>query len=195
MLTALLRLVEIEDGEILVDGINIKSVGLKELRRGISVIPQDPILFSGTIRSNLDPFSEYTDVEMARYLERTQLSNSGVTLNTVVSENGSNLSVGQRQLVCITRALLSCCPIIVMDEATASVDIATDKIIQSLIREGFSDCTVLTIAHRINTILDSDRVLVVNQGEVAEFDSPSNLLKVESSLFYQLVNTWEKSHK
>jgi ABC-type multidrug transport system fused ATPase/permease subunit len=159
------------------------------------VIPQDPILFSGTVRSNLDPFGEYSEFDMMDMLDKTRLKSTGVSLDHSVSENGSNLSVGQRQLICISRALLAKHPIVVMDEATASVDSATDTIIQTIIREGFSQCTVLTIAHRLNTILDSDRVIVVNEGCIAEFDEPSRLLKDNSTMFYSLVNSWETSHQ
>lgn len=166
---------------------------------------------SGTVRDNLDPFHKYSDVELNLALERCHLlshnhssmpshssnSTSSLTLDDAVSENGSNFSVGQRQLLCIARALVSQSRVILLDEATAAVDVATDALIQQTIRQQCQSATVLTIAHRLNTILDSDRVLVLQKGQVAEFDSPQVLLQrgAQHSLFAELVQHWEETEK
>lgn len=194
ILVALLRLVEVESGSIYIDDVDISTVGLRLLRSKIAVIPQDPVLFSGTVRSNLDPFSKFSDEEVWSCLHRIRLG-EGVfsTLNDKINEGGSNLSVGQRQLICIGRALLSNSMIIVLDEATASVDVETDAVIQRTIRLDFSYATVLTIAHRLNTIMDSDRILVMSDGKAAEFDTPEVLLKDSGSLFSGLVKNWQES--
>lgn len=160
----------------------------------MAIIPQDPVLFSGTIRSNLDPFNKYSDMEIWEGLQRTLLSNSISSLNDKVTENGFNFSVGQRQLLCITRALLLRAKIIIMDEATAAVDVETDAAIQQTIRTEFAHATCLTVAHRLNTIMDSDKVLVMDQGVVGEFDTPANLLANPNTMFSKLVTNWEKSH-
>ena len=194
LLTALLRLVELESGSILIDRVDIAHVGLNTLRSVMAVIPQDPVLFSGTVRSNLDPFGKYTDVQIWEGLQRTLLSNSISSLDDKVTENGSNFSVGQRQLLCIARALLSRAKIIIMDEATAAVDVETDAVIQQTIRSEFAHATCLTVAHRLNTIMDSDKVLVMDDGVAAEYDTPANLLANENSMFYALVSNWENSH-
>ena len=149
------------------------------------------ILFSGTIRSNLDPFSSYNDETIWKALEHSHLkdfvSSSEGGLEYVVAENGENLSVGQRQLICLARALLRHTKILVLDEATASVDLGTDSLIQSTIRKEFVGSTILTIAHRLHTILDYDRVLVLDQGRLIEFDSPKALLDNPESQFYSLA--------
>uniref|UniRef100_A0A183BM78 ABC transmembrane type-1 domain-containing protein n=1 Tax=Globodera pallida TaxID=36090 RepID=A0A183BM78_GLOPA len=175
---ALFRIVEPTSGQILIDGVDITTVGLHDLREALTIIPQDPVLFCGTLRSNLDPFDEYPDSCVWDALEKSQLKEtvSGLegTLQYELAEKGSNLSEGQRQLVCLARALLrQKTRILVLDEATAAVDTKTDSYIQQCIRTHFSHCTVLTIAHRLDTILDYDRVLLMDKGEVAEFDTPS----------------------
>ncbi|EFA83154.1 ABC transporter C family protein [Heterostelium album PN500] len=176
---ALFRLVEPLDGTIEIDGINIRELGLNDLRSRIAIIPQDPVLFAGTVRSNLDPFNKYTDLQIWESLERAHLKTAIQELtggiDSPVQENGENFSVGQRQLLCMGRALLKRAKIIVLDEATAAIDIETDALIQKTIRTEFADCTVLTIAHRINTIIDSDKVMVLDKGELIEFDSPDVL--------------------
>ncbi|KAL3697480.1 hypothetical protein R1sor_011556 [Riccia sorocarpa] len=181
---ALFRMVENEkcSGCILIDGVDTSQVGLDDLRLRLSIIPQDPVLFKGTLRSNLDPFDRYTDDELHSALVRVQLSGKMKTLDgglsSEISENGDNFSVGQRQLLCLARSLLRKSKIIVMDEATAAVDGETDQLIQETMRDVFSDCTVLTIAHRIDTIIDCDRVLVLARGgRICEFESPLNLLR------------------
>ena len=149
------------------------------------------MLFGGTIRSNLDPFERYKDEQIWTALEHSHLrefvKNNDAGIDYKVSEGGENLSVGQRQLMCLARALLRNTNILILDEATAAVDLETDALIQTTIRKEFSRCTVLTIAHRLNTIMDSDRVLVLDQGRVAEFDSPATLLNNESTIFYSLA--------
>uniref|UniRef100_A0AAZ3S2E9 ABC-type glutathione-S-conjugate transporter n=1 Tax=Oncorhynchus tshawytscha TaxID=74940 RepID=A0AAZ3S2E9_ONCTS len=181
------RILEAAKGEIYIDGINIAQIGLHELRSRITIIPQDPVLFSGSLRMNLDPFDGYSDEEVWRALELSHLK-SFVSclpdkLNHECSEGGENLSLGQRQLVCLARALLRKTKILVLDEATAAVDLETDNLIQSTIRTQFDDCTVLTIAHRLNTIMDYTRVIVMDRGLITEMDSPSNLIS-ERGQFY-----------
>jgi len=191
LMLALFRLVEAEGGSVEIDGINIATLGLDTLRSRLSIIPQDPTLFTGTIRSNLDPFDKYTDDEIWYALDKVHLKDYVLSMNgleTLVAEYGENLSVGQRQLMCLGRALLKRSKILVMDEATAAVDYETDRLIQKTIREEFVEVTVLTIAHRIQTIVDYNRVLVLDQGRVAEFDAPSVLLQDSNSMFYSMVH-------
>uniref|UniRef100_A0A3B4A6D8 Multidrug resistance-associated protein 1 n=1 Tax=Periophthalmus magnuspinnatus TaxID=409849 RepID=A0A3B4A6D8_9GOBI len=186
----LFRIIEASEGQILIDGVDISQLGLHQLRSRITIIPQDPVLFSGSLRMNLDPFGSYTDEEVWRALDFSHLKTfvSGLTgkLNYECSEGGENLSVGQRQLLCLARALLRKTKILVLDEATAAVDMETDNLIQSTIRSQFEECTVLTIAHRLNTIMDYTRVLVLDRGEMAEFDSPNNLI-AQRGLFYNMA--------
>ncbi|XP_077590459.1 multidrug resistance-associated protein 1 [Stigmatopora nigra] len=183
----LFRIIEAAEGQILIDKINIAKLGLHELRSRITIIPQDPVLFSGSLRMNLDPFESYSDEDVWRSLEFSHLKNfvSGLPdkLNHECSEGGENLSVGQRQLICLARALLRKTKILVLDEATAAVDMETDNLIQTTIRSQFEDCTVLTIAHRLKTIMDYTRVLVLEKGEMIEFDSPANLLSQRGAFF------------
>uniref|UniRef100_A0A087YGI1 Multidrug resistance-associated protein 1 n=1 Tax=Poecilia formosa TaxID=48698 RepID=A0A087YGI1_POEFO len=186
----LFRIIEAAEGHIFIDGVDIAKLGLHELRSRITIIPQDPVLFSGSLRMNLDPFDSYSDEEIWRALEFSHLKNfvSSLTnkLSHECSEGGENLSVGQRQLLCLARALLRKTKVLVLDEATAAVDMETDNLIQSTIRSQFDDCTVLTIAHRLNTIMDYTRVLVLDKGEMAEFDSPSNLIALKGA-FYKMA--------
>ncbi|XP_065916533.1 ATP-binding cassette sub-family C member 4-like isoform X2 [Dysidea avara] len=188
LLAALFRLAEPE-GLFEIDGIQITDIGLHDLRKKISIIPQDPVLFSGTVRYNLDPFNELEDHQLWNALEEVQLkeiiSNLENGLESQVSEGGSNFSVGQRQLMCLARALLKRNKILVIDEATANVDLITDGIIQEMIRKKFNHCTILTIAHRLETIMDSDRVLVLSSGKVVEFDTPFNLLQKQHCVCLQ----------
>uniref|UniRef100_M4BJZ7 Uncharacterized protein n=1 Tax=Hyaloperonospora arabidopsidis (strain Emoy2) TaxID=559515 RepID=M4BJZ7_HYAAE len=195
LVVALMRLVELDSGSILIDGLDISTIGLHELRNKISIIPQDPVLFSGTVRSNVDPFGQYTDEQIWTSVRRAHLAHVVTALDGTVDEKGSNFSVGERQLLCIARALLKRSRIILMDEATASIDTETDRKIQRSIREEFRDCTCLTIAHRINTILDADRILVMERGSVGEFDTPKALQKKQDGLFKALVGHWKNESK
>uniref|UniRef100_A0A674EB01 ABC-type glutathione-S-conjugate transporter n=1 Tax=Salmo trutta TaxID=8032 RepID=A0A674EB01_SALTR len=183
------RILEAAKGEIYIDGVNIAEIGLHDLRSRITIIPQDPVLFSGSLRMNLDPFNTYTDEEIWSSLELAHLknfvSNLPDKLNYECSEGGENLSLGQRQLVCLARALLRKTKILVLDEATAAVDLETDTLIQSTIRQQFEDCTVLTIAHRLNTIMDYTRVIVMDKGHISEMDSPTNLISNRGQ-FYRM---------
>ncbi|XP_067949296.1 multidrug resistance-associated protein 1-like [Watersipora subatra] len=187
MTVALFRLIEAAKGSISIDGINIGDIGLHQLRNKLTILPQDPVLFSGNIRDNLDPFHQHSDAKIWEVLEQSYLKErierQPEKLEYDCGEGGKNLSVGQRQLVCLARALLRKTKILVLDEATAAVDLETDDLIQKTIRTAFADCTILTIAHRLNTIMDSDRILVLGKGRVAEFDTPKNLLADENSIF------------
>nr|QST14986.1 ABCC1-2 protein [Diaphanosoma celebensis] len=187
----LFRIIEAAGGAILIDGVNIADLGLHALRSRLTIIPQDPVLFSGTLRMNLDPFNKYSDEEVWRALEhahlKTFVSSLAAGLQHEVSEGGENLSVGQRQLICLARALLRKTKVLVLDEATAAVDLETDDLIQATIRKEFKECTVVTIAHRLNTILDSNRVMVLDKGEIREFASPTDLLANKQSIFYGMA--------
>ncbi|KAJ7390661.1 Multidrug resistance-associated protein 1 [Desmophyllum pertusum] len=191
---ALFRILERAGGRIVIDGVDIATIGLQDLRSRLTIIPQDPVLFSGTLRLNLDPFNKYTDNELWNALEVAHLKNfvTGLEkgLQFAILDGGENLSVGQRQLVCLARALLRKSKILVLDEATAAVDLETDEFIQQTIRREFADHTVFTIAHRLNTIIDYDRVMVLKNGSVAEFDSPSILLS-KRGLFYGMARDAE----
>ncbi|XP_033333867.2 putative multidrug resistance-associated protein lethal(2)03659 [Megalopta genalis] len=189
LISALFRLAYIE-GEILIDDIATHTVALQDFRSKISIIPQEPVLFSGSLRRNLDPFDEYSDTVLWEALEQVELketiSDMAAGLNTKVAEDGSNFSVGQRQLLCLVRALIRNNKIMVLDEATANVDPQTDSLIQQTIRKKFMDCTVFTIAHRLNTIMDSDKILVIDRGRLVEFDHPHVLLQ-KKGYFYDMV--------
>lgn len=208
---ALFRIIEATGGNIDIDGLDTSSIGLFDLRSQLNIIPQDAAAFEGTVRENLDPFDNHTDEELWKVLElahlkehveqmKTEVKNDDlkkkkdeeedakpqVGLKAKVLEGGLNLSSGQKQLLCLARALLKTSKVLVLDEATAAVDVQTDKIIQETIRSEFKDKTILTIAHRLDTIMDSDRVLVLERGQVKEFDSPENLLKDKDGEFYSL---------
>ncbi|CAH0722850.1 unnamed protein product, partial [Brenthis ino] len=190
IIQALFRLAYLE-GTITIDCIDITSIGLKYLRQKISIIPQEPVLFSGTLRKNLDPFNEYTDELLLRALDKVELltEDEGVeALYKQVSDCGSNFSVGERQLVCLARAIVNNDKILLLDEATANVDAQTDALIQNTIREYFKNCTVLTVAHRLNTIIDSDKILVLDAGNLVEFDHPHVLLQNKKGYFRKMVS-------
>ncbi|KAJ9087821.1 hypothetical protein DSO57_1029226 [Entomophthora muscae] len=191
LLISLLRIVEAAEGRVLVDGVDISKIGLRDLRTKVAIIPQEPVLFVGTIRTNLDPFNRCPDEEIWRALHAVHLAGKiramPRQLESEVVENGKNFSVGQRQLFCIARAVLSQAKVLVLDEATAAIDMATDLLIQTAIKANFSEMTVLTIAHRLNTIIESDRVLVMDGGKVMEFDEPITLLNKPNGDFAALV--------
>ena len=203
MLLVLMRLVEpyFTDDELksetykaplLIDGVDVMRIGLFDLRSKVGIIPQSPVLFSGTIRSNLDPFNNFSDQEIWSALEKCRMKEVVAVMTdgllSRVAEYGENLSQGQRQLLCLGRAVLKKAHILLLDEATSSVDFETDKMIQTTIREAFKGCTVLTIAHRVNTIMDSDKILVMNDGVAAEFDAPEVLLQNKESIFSEIVS-------
>ncbi|XP_076004915.1 ATP-binding cassette sub-family C member 4-like isoform X2 [Genypterus blacodes] len=190
LVSALFRLAE-PQGKIYIDGVLTSEIGLHDLRQKMSIIPQDPVLFTGTMRKNLDPFNQHTDEDLWNALQEVQLKSVVEELpgklHTVLAESGSNFSVGQRQLVCLARAVLRKNRILVIDEATANVDPRTDELIQQTIREKFRECTVLTIAHRLNTIIDSDRILVLDAGSIHAYDEPYTLLQDQAGIFYKMV--------
>ncbi|RZC40224.1 multidrug resistance-associated protein, partial [Asbolus verrucosus] len=194
-ITALFQLYPIE-GSIIIDGVDTTKLPLEQVRSKISIIPQEPVLFSGTMRKNLDPFEEYNDDILWNALEQVEMKDVVDELpdglHSYVSEGGSNFSVGQRQLVCLARALIRNNKILVMDEATANVDPYTDALIQNTIRDKFAECTVLTIAHRLHTVMDANRIMVMSAGTVEEFDHPYNLLKNKDGILYNLVQTTGK---
>lgn len=175
------------DGSIYIDNVDTKKLGLHDLRNKISIIPQEPVLFSATIRDNLDPFHKFHDTDLWSALEEVELKVATTSLDYRVEQGGSNFSAGQRQLVCLARAILQNNKILVLDEATANVDLTTDALIQNTIRKKFKNCTVLTIAHRLNTIMDSDKVLVMDHGQLVEFDHPHILLQNEQNHFSNMV--------
>ncbi|KAJ2079685.1 hypothetical protein H4R24_003603 [Coemansia sp. RSA 988] len=187
---ALFRIIEGSNGQILLDGEDIRKYGLFDVRSKLSIIPQDPMLFAGTVRENLDPFGSYSDQDIWRVLEQAHLADYIRTkddrLDFMVTQGGGHFSVGQRQLICLARALLKHAKVLVLDEATAAIDNTTDAIIQKTIRSEFKDCTVLTIAHRLDTVIDSDMILVINGGRLAEYDTPQNLLANKESIFSKL---------
>ncbi|XP_022879360.1 ABC transporter C family member 2-like isoform X2 [Olea europaea var. sylvestris] len=193
MLNALFRIVELEKGRILIDDCDIGKFGLTDVRKVLGIIPQSPVLFSGTVRFNLDPFNEHNDADLWEALERAHLKDAirrnSLGLDAQVSEAGENFSVGQRQLLSLARALLRRSKILVLDEATAAVDVRTDALIQKTIREEFKSCTMLIIAHRLNTIIDCDRILLLDAGQVVEYDTPEMLLQNVESAFSKMVQS------
>jgi ABC-type multidrug transport system fused ATPase/permease subunit len=201
LMVALFRIEELSEGNIYIDGIDIAQIPLKVLRSKLGIIPQDPVMFSASVRFNLDPFHLSSDEELWHVLEQVQMkqhvSSLPGKLSELVSEGGENFSAGQRQLICIARALLRKPKILVLDEATASIDNETDALIQKMISEQFhGQCTVLTIAHRLHTIMDSDRVMVLDSGKIVEFDAPQRLLtREEGSVFKKLWEKHSKSHQ
>eukprot|EP00756_Hemistasia_phaeocysticola_P019053 Hpha_TRINITY_DN15635_c2_g3::TRINITY_DN15635_c2_g3_i1::g.101879::m.101879/K05665/ABCC1; ATP-binding cassette, subfamily C (CFTR/MRP), member 1 len=191
MMLGLLRILEAHEGRIILDQIDISTVGLSDLRSRVSIIPQDPVLFSGTLRSNLDPDSMHPDRTIWNALQQAHLRDifeqTDDRLDVAVIEGGQNFSVGQRQLVCLARALLRESKLLLMDEVTASVDVETDALIQQTVAEAFRDCTVLTIAHRLETVMNYDKVMVLGDGRVLEYDTPMNLLAIQGGQFSSMV--------
>ncbi|XP_043715841.1 putative ABC transporter C family member 15 [Telopea speciosissima] len=194
LIQAIFRIVEPKEGTIEIDDVDICKIGLHDLRSRLSIIPQDPTMFEGTVRGNLDPLGQYSDTEIWEALDKCQLGDlvraKEEKLDSTVVENGENWSVGQRQLFCLGRALLKRSSILVLDEATASVDTATDGVIQKIISWEFKDRTVVTIAHRIHTVIDSDLVLVLSEGRVVEYDTPAKLLERADSFFSKLIKEY-----
>jgi len=204
IMVALFRMVELSGGSIIIDGIDVSQLGIHDLRSSLAIIPQDPVLFQGTIRTNLDPFHEYDDLHLWESLRRAHLVEgdlptatpsesqekmmSRFTLDQSVDDEGLNFSLGQRQLLAMARALVRKARIIVMDEATSSVDFETDTKIQDTIKREFKDATLLTIAHRLRSIINYDRIVVMNEGMAAEFDTPLHLFDNEEGIFSSLCH-------
>ncbi|XP_064477245.1 multidrug resistance-associated protein 1-like [Ornithodoros turicata] len=186
---SLFRIIEASRGRIWIDNLDISDIGLHDLRSRLTIIPQDPVLFEGSLRFNLDPTRRYKDDELWLALERAHLKSTfkDAGLGAQIQEGGMNLSVGQRQLVCLARAVLRRAKVLVLDEATAAVDLETDALIQDTIKKSFAECTTITIAHRLHTILDSDRVVVMDAGKVVECGKPGDLLKDQTTLFFGLA--------
>jgi ATP-binding cassette subfamily C (CFTR/MRP) protein 1/ATP-binding cassette subfamily C (CFTR/MRP) protein 3 len=191
LLVSLFRLAEpTSDSKIIIDGYDCCKGGLGDVRKAISIIPQDPVMFQGTVKTNVDPTDSYSDEEIMKAVRESQLGEDAVAkLDDVVEDGGSNFSVGQRQLFCLARALLRKSKILVLDEATANVDVQTDEKLQKTLREKFADCTVVTIAHRLNTIADSDYILVMDSGKVGEFDTPAKLQADKESMWSKLLKS------
>lgn len=192
IITCLFRFVELAEGRILIDDRDTSQVPFRTLRRALAMVPQDPILFTGTLRQNLDPESQLTDKEMWDALENTYMRETIMShhelLEMDVGERGGYFSIGQMQLLCLARAMLRKSKIIIMDEATSSIDHDTDVLIQKSLRTCFKDATVITIAHRLETIMEYDRVLVMADGEILEMGKPKELAKQSTSLFADMAN-------
>ena len=187
----LFRILEPLTGTIYIDDEDITTIGLDLLRKNITIIPQDPCLMEGTLKYNIDPFNKVSNEEIISILKKIGFEyteSDDKILDRKIEQSGTNLSVGEKQLVCICRAILRKSKIVVMDEATANIDMTTEEKIQKALQYVLDNSTVITVAHRIKTIIDYDKILVLNNGEMAEFDSPSNLLNDENSLFYQLYS-------
>ena len=190
LIMALFRLAPPDAGAVRIDGVDVSKLALHDLRQRIAIIPQEPVMFEGTLRSNLDPFGERADKELLEALSRCLLAdmvqNHPDKLLQPVASSGSNYSLGQQQLVCLARAFLNKSRLLLLDEATAALDAETDALVQKVVRTAFADRTILTIAHRLDSIIDSDRVLVMDAGRVAEFASPAELLRDEDTIFASL---------
>ncbi|KAJ8716035.1 hypothetical protein PYW08_013320 [Mythimna loreyi] len=186
LISALFRLAPIE-GNVYIDDIETGKIALKELRSKIAIIPQEPVLFSASLRYNMDPFDKYSDIQIWEALEQVELKDSITALSSQVASGGSNFSAGQRQLLCLARAALARNKLLVLDEATANVDPTTDAMIQKSIRRHFADCTVITVAHRLHTVADSDRVVVMEAGQIIECGHPHELLQDEDGPFTKMV--------
>jgi ABC-type multidrug transport system fused ATPase/permease subunit len=197
LIVALYRLAEISSGKISVDNIDCASVSLNKLRRSMAIIPQEPVMFGGTLRTNLDPFHEHDDKELYEVLRKCLLGHmvdgNEEGLDAKVEVMGSNYSLGTQQLICLARAMLNPSRILLLDEATAALDSDTNAAVQQVLQDHFSHRTIFTIAHRLDTIIDSDRILVVNAGVVAEYDRPDRLLENPDSLFYELCQNTGKA--
>ncbi|KAM9956260.1 hypothetical protein ACTFIR_002972 [Dictyostelium discoideum] len=196
---SLFRMVECSKGSILIDGIDISKIGLHDLRSSLGIVPQDPFIFSGTIRLNIDPFNKYTDSEIWVALEKVKLkstiSSMPLKLETMIEEGGDGLSFGQKQLLCLSRTILKNSKVVLMDEATSGIDYVTGDLIKQTLLENFNDCTMLTIAHRLDTIIDSTKIAVIDKGELIEYDTPINLINTKNSKFSKLVKYQTDFHK
>ena len=187
----LFRILEPLEGTIYIDNEDITKIGLDILRKNLTIIPQDPCLMEGSLRYNIDPFDLKEDEEIISILKKIGFEYTETDeqiLNRKIEQGGSNLSVGEKQLICIARAILRKTKIVVMDEATANIDMKTEEKIQKALQYVLNDSTVITVAHRIKTIIDYDKILVLDNGKIIEFDTPQNLLKQEKSLFYELYS-------
>lgn len=193
---ALFRLVELETGSITLDGTDLSHVKLADVRgrrNGMSIIPQEPVLFPGTLKTCLDPFGDHSDEEVMNALDAVRGASRGLNnLDTVVEEGGRNFSVGERQLICLGRAMLAKPKVLFLDEATSAVDGETDALIQKMLRSKFVGTTLITIAHRLNTVMDYDCILVMSEGKAAEFGTPAELLSNKNGLFSELVESTGK---
>lgn len=191
LVSAILRMPE-PSGNIVIDDVNIIDLNLQRAREMMSIITQDPILFNGSLRMNIDPFDKHSDQEIWNALEEANLKVMVEKLPNQlygeIKEGSRNFSAGERQLICLARALLQKSRVMILDEATANLDYKTDQLIQDTIRRKFKECTVITIAHRVNTIIDYDRVLVLDNGRVVEFDKPQQLLQKEGGYFWKLFH-------
>lgn len=190
LILSLFRIVEPKSGKIIIDGTDISTMNLQDLRSNLTIIPQDPVLFSGSLRKNLDPLNEHTDLEIWDSLEscelKTFIQETGNSLNFQILERGDNLSSGQKQLICLARALLRKTKVFIFDEATGSIDMETDSKIQKIIKSKFNDSTVLTIAHRLQTVESSEKILILVNGEVIEFDTKHNLVSNVNSAYHKM---------
>jgi ABC-type multidrug transport system fused ATPase/permease subunit len=188
----LFRILEAVEGKILIDDVDISTIGLDKLRSNLTIIPQDPALMEGTLRYNIDPLNKSNAFDILKVMKSIGfdyiVKRNNLGLNQEIAEGGSNLSVGEKQLICITRAILRKSKIIVMDEATASIDYKTEELIQKAINEILDSSTFITIAHRIKTILNYDRIIVLDKGQIVDFDTPDNLINNKNGLFYELYS-------
>ena len=185
-------------GEVIIDDVITSTLNIQALRSSVAVIPQRPFLFNDTLRRNLDPWEQHTDDDIWAVLEKVQLRSTfgsrgslDEVLQLVITEGGHNLSVGERQLICLARALLQNAKIILLDEATANIDYLTDRMIQDVIRKEMAECTVLTIAHRLDTVLEYDRIMVLEKGEIVEFDQPDVLLQKRDGFLSELYISFQ----
>lgn len=196
-MAAFLRMPE-PQGEVIIDDVRTSTLNVRALRSSVAVIPQKPFIFNDTLRRNLDPWEQHTDDEIWAVLEKVQLRSTvgsrgslDEVLQLVITEGGHNLSVGERQLICLARALLQKAKIILLDEATANIDYLTDRMIQNVIRKEMTECTVLTIAHRLDTVLEYDRIMVLEKGEIVEFDQPDVLLQKRDGFLSELYFSFQ----
>ena len=197
-MAAFLHMPEPHCGEVIIDDVRTSTLNIRALRSSVAVIPQRPFLFNDTLRRNLDPCEQHTDDDIWAVLEKVQLRSTfgsrgslDEVLQLVITEGGHNLSVGEKQLICLARALLQNAKIILLDKATANIDYLTDRMIQNVIRKEMAECTVLTIAHRLDTVLEYDRIMVLDNGEIVEFDQPDVLLQRRDGFLSELYFSFQ----